>query len=397
MLIDEPTFTTVLGIASSIVGGMFFTLRVFAKDIPGLLFWAVGCLAIGSALLIDGPRYIDDWQVASMLFNILFGSGQALILAGIMQFCGLRHVTRTLVSLILLRIVLTIVFTYILPISSIRIATLSSYQALVSVWSAWILWRYADPFARTVFRFASGFKLIQALAALSQGVIVATSGLSVSYAAPELPIANIISWFGTLISILVANWMLFLLVMLRLVGDLKRAADIDLLTGLSNRRGLRRHLDVVLERVGRGACGIGVLLLDIDHFKLVNDTLGHQVGDKVLVAMGEVLRNCAAPDVLSSRWGGEEFCVIVENPTSPGLSMLAESIRADFFAKSGVAIGDNVGRTVSVGVAYSAPGHMPEIARLIAEADAQLYCAKKNGRDQTRTIEVADASTAPIK
>lgn len=394
MNIDEPTLTIVLGSASLIAGAMFLTLRYFARQIPGLLYWALGCLAVGTALLVDGPRIIEDWRLASLFFNLLFGAGQALILAGTMQFCERQHATRTLLWLIALRVVLTIVFTYPIPNSTIRIATLSIYQASLSVWAAWILWRYQASFSRAVFRLASGFTLLQASASFAQAFIVASSGLAITYAAPQIPLANIISWGGTMIRVLVGNWMIFLLVMLKLVGELKQAADLDLLTGLSNRRGLRRRLDAILERAAGGHGVIGVLLLDIDHFKAVNDRYGHQAGDKVLAAMGDVLLGVATARVAPCRWGGEEFCIVVEDATPASLIALAELVRSAFHAKSAAVLGEGAGRTVSVGVAFNTPGADIEIAKLMAAADAQLYRAKEGGRNQVQMVEMTDAELA---
>ncbi len=189
-------------------------------------------------------------------------------------------------------------------------------------------------------------------------------------------------------NILVGNWMLLLLVMLRLVAELKLAADLDLLTGLSNRRGFRRHLDGVLARIAKQGGSVGVLLLDIDHFKSVNDRFGHQTGDKVLVVMGQVLTSLKIGGCEASRWGGEEFCVVVENPSPQRLVELASSIRKQFQKESALVVDDGVGRTVSVGIAYSNPDLPVEMARLISDADGQLYRSKQEGRDRVSISEV---------
>jgi diguanylate cyclase (GGDEF)-like protein len=388
MNIDEPTLTVVLGIASLIASGMFLTLTVFANRIAGMHLWAIGCLAVGMAMLLDGPRLIADWRLASMLFNILFGCGQASILAGTMQFCGQAHARRTLGWLVVSGVALTTFFTFAVADSSSRIAALSAYQVFMNVWTALILWRYPDPLARRVFRFASVVAWVQASAAFAQGAIISLSSVEITYAAPQLPIANIISWGGAMINILLGNWTLFLLVMLRLVADLKVAADLDLLTGLPNRRGLRRHIDQVLHRLVDGRGTVAVALLDIDYFKAINDQFGHQMGDRVLVAMGEVLLEIAA--VSPCRWGGEEFCIVAEGKEPVAMVEMTEALRLRFRAKSAAVIGDGIERTVSVGIACSAPGAKVEMAQLMSAADSQLYLAKQGGRDRVFVTEVPD-------
>lgn len=395
MSIDEPTLTIVLGIASWIAGGMFFTLRVFARQIPGLRLWALGCFSVGASMMIDGPRLIGDWRVASMVFNVLFGTGQALILAGTMQFCGLKNVERTLAFFVILGIILTSLFTFAVPDTTLRITTLSAYQVLMNVGSAWVLWQFADPFARTAFRFASFLALLQASAAFTQGAIVGLSGLDITYAAPQLPLANIISWAGAMINILLGNWMLFMLVMLRHVAELRAAANIDLVTGLPNRRGLRSHIDSVLKRQGDHPGAVAVMLIDIDFFKTVNDEFGHHGGDKILTAMGEILIEIQSDHVAPSRWGGEEFCIVVENLNLSALLALAASIRSRFMSRSAIILGKGAGRTVSVGIAFHGPESQADISNLMTTADAQLYLAKNRGRDRIEYIDLSTVRDAP--
>ncbi|UUZ53793.1 EAL domain-containing protein [Massilia sp. H-1] len=81
MTIDEPTLMTVLGLASLTAGAMFAALHQVARQMPGVRLWAIGCLAIGAATMVDGPRLIDDWRLASLLFNIPVSAGQVCILA----------------------------------------------------------------------------------------------------------------------------------------------------------------------------------------------------------------------------------------------------------------------------------------------------------------------------
>lgn len=385
MTIDEPTLTTLLGLASLIASAMFFALAVFARQIPGVRYWALGCLAVGFGTVVDGPRFIDDWRLASVFFNIPFSVGQAFLLAGTMQFCGRPGSARVLWSMGTLAVALTLTFTFVVPQDRMRIWSLSSYQAAINLWTAYVLWKYPDAFSRRAFYVASVAAVLQASAAFAQGALIVTSTMAITYAAPQLPLANIISWTGAMLNILFGNWMFFLLIMLRLVGESRLAAEHDILTGLLNRRGFRLRIDAIL---GRGSGGmIGIMILDIDHFKLINDSFGHDIGDKVLAMMGKVLLSIKNPGATPCRWGGEEFCIVVEGASRDSLLELAESVRSRFQRDTSALADLPGGRTVSIGIALTARDADFEMSQLISVADAQLYRAKLGGRDQ---IAIAD-------
>jgi diguanylate cyclase (GGDEF)-like protein len=385
--IDEATLTTVLGLVSLTASGLFFILSAFARHIPGVRLWAVGCLAIGFAMVIDGPRIIADWRVASVVFNIPFSIGHAFILAGTMQFCARPGSRQVLWTLSALSVLLTLTFTFADPDARWRIFLLSALQGCINLWTAVILWRFADKFSQRVFLIAGAAELVQAVAALVQAGLVLSSPVDPTYGAPELPLANLIIWGGALMNTLAGNAMLLLLVMARLVVELRTAAERDVLTGLLNRRGMRLHFDGLLARGGETRATLGIMILDIDHFKAVNDTHGHDAGDQVLKVMGEILLAMHAPQAMAARWGGEEFCVVLEGGSRDTLQRLAEEIRASFAQATAGLPALAEGKTVSVGIALAQPGPQFEVSQLISMADAQLYRAKMAGRDR---IAVAD-------
>jgi len=162
---------------------------------------------------------------------------------------------------------------------------------------------------------------------------------------------------------------------------LKTAAGHDPLTGLLNRRGLRAHINAVLAP-GRSIRSLAVLLLDIDHFKALNDQHGHDTGDRILVIMGDVMRTLSSPHVMPCRWGGEEFCLVVDGHSAQALIELAEQVRQTFHRASCTHSGLPSGATVSIGVAALPIDGSFEFSRLVAPADAQLYLAKHGGRNR---------------
>jgi len=162
---------------------------------------------------------------------------------------------------------------------------------------------------------------------------------------------------------------------------LEELSTTDALTGAYNRRKFNDLTLAEVERVRRYGHPLSLLILDIDHFKRVNDTHGHEAGDEVLVVLAGLLRaGIRATDSLA-RWGGEEFVVLSPDVTLEGEAELAERLRAAAAAHDHVSVGTV---TVSLGVAQHRPGETPD--ELFARADEALYRAKDGGRDR---VEVA--------
>lgn len=157
----------------------------------------------------------------------------------------------------------------------------------------------------------------------------------------------------------------------------------DPLTGLANRRHFRTVQDRTIDVVARSGDPALLLMLDIDHFKKVNDTYGHQAGDLVLQAVARTLARCVRPMDTVARYGGEEFSIVLPNCQTTFGSMVAERIRQTVEALAiQVAPGVILQVTVSIGGAY-APEWVRSTAALWTErADVQLYRAKTEGRNR---------------
>ena len=167
--------------------------------------------------------------------------------------------------------------------------------------------------------------------------------------------------------------------------EMERQSRTDSLTSLANRRHLVDALHAELGRAMREGRAPGVVLLDLDRFKTVNDTHGHPAGDAVLIDVGRRLRRSIRAYDTVGRWGGEEFCVILPGLESEDeLHRAAEHLRA---AISAAPLGAGpellLGVTSSAGGALAQPG-LWSVEGLIDAADRALYSAKRRGRDQTR-------------
>ncbi len=180
---------------------------------------------------------------------------------------------------------------------------------------------------------------------------------------------------------------------LRLLIDLlgaRRDASHDPLTGLANRRSAERRLDADRSRALRIPEPLSVVMIDLDHFKQVNDRLGHASGDQVLVAIAQVLRDALRGADLAVRYGGEEFLAILPGTDSGRAMDVADRIRAQIERTAIALPGGAIGVTASLGVATLAGEESPNA--LIHRADAALYRAKTGGRNRCELAsrDVAD-------
>jgi diguanylate cyclase (GGDEF)-like protein len=170
-----------------------------------------------------------------------------------------------------------------------------------------------------------------------------------------------------------------------------QAAMTDSLTGLPNRRAMEKQLSNEVARVKDGGKSFVVLMCDVDHFKLVNDDLGHEVGDLLLQQAAETLRNSVRNGDMVSRWGGEEFLILLVDTNIEGGKAAAENLRRAFANIVIKVKGENLSRTISIGVTAFANGDDED--GVVRRADDALYEAKRTGRN--RVVVFEDAMPEP--
>lgn len=181
-----------------------------------------------------------------------------------------------------------------------------------------------------------------------------------------------------------------------LIDGLCELSSRDALTGLANRRQFELTLASEVDRVARAGEPALVLMIDIDHFKQVNDQHGHPAGDLVLKAVANSLRECIRPMDTVARYGGEEFAMILPNCGPSFGQAVAERIRAHVMASPiEILAGQRVAVTVSIGGAF-APQWVRSSALLWVErADQQLYRAKSAGRNRSCLEETQVSLVSP--
>jgi len=258
----------------------------------------------------------------------------------------------------------------------LRVAVVCLGCAAMLLASAGLMWRLgraATPIFAPVA--AVGYGLL-ATVLLARGVqaLLIGSTTKISIDAPghaNIPLAIAVLFIGGLINLTHIR-----LVLGRVLHALSLQAKTDELTGALNRRGLLQQLEAVHTSAVQGQAGYALMMVDVDHFKAINDQHGHAQGDQVLRAVSASLRASLRSDDHVGRWGGEEFCVLLPRTHLRDAEQLAQRVATRIATpNSGIRV------TVSIGVSEYRPAD-PDLQAVIRRADDALYEAKETGRNR---------------
>lgn len=191
---------------------------------------------------------------------------------------------------------------------------------------------------------------------------------------------------GAVLQVAMGLLMLTLLVRDMLV-EITAKSETDPLSGLYNRRGFEQRVEPGLAAMRKSSLPAALVVCDLDHFKAINDTYGHEMGDRVIAGFGQILKRVAADRMTVARIGGEEFSVFLPGSNAAGARLFAEGVRSAFAAMPVAGLPDWKHCTASFGVAEWHPGE--SVSDLRRRADQALYAAKRSGRDRVCLAEPA--------
>lgn len=195
--------------------------------------------------------------------------------------------------------------------------------------------------------------------------------------------------------LLIANGLLMLLIIVRdAMAEITARSETDTLSGLLNRRGFEDRADRLLATALRAGVPASLVVADLDHFKAINDSHGHEAGDRVITAFADVLRTLADPRAVIGRIGGEEFVAFIPGADLASARLYAESVRTAFSSLSIAGLRPDRPISASFGVARLSAGD--SLSDLLRRADAALYQAKKGGRDRV-CVAGPEAPSPPLK
>jgi diguanylate cyclase (GGDEF)-like protein len=172
----------------------------------------------------------------------------------------------------------------------------------------------------------------------------------------------------------------------QLQQELQLAAETDALTGLHNRRWMEQMFPRVMRRNRHEPSALSLLMIDIDHFKRVNDCYGHVEGDQVLRHTASLIRSLLRPGDLCARYGGEEFCALLPDVDQTQAMHIAERLR-EALASTRFTLGSGASITVEVSIGMAQWDKQASLSQLQQQADQALYIAKQNGRNRVVSFD----------
>jgi len=370
---------------------VYFTQRVY----PGFAHWLGWQAAVTAGVIVFALRGPEPSPVGLMLTQLLLLTAPALLFDGLIRFHGLystRTPALTNYALVAAALLLQVWFTFVAPNPDARIAVFAITRAVLQLRCAGEPLRVASARRSPAFWLLVGILVLLSLSELNHAWRVLQPGPMVDLLQSDnVRTALILAIVGDIL----AAYGLVLLTNERLEGELRAArhnievlARTDSLTGLWNRRHFEDTVEIEIERARRYGTPLSLLTLDADHFKRINDSHGHHVGDDVLRKIAQLLGQQIRRSDLLCRWGGEEFMVLVPETDGDRAATMAEKIRQRVAAHEF----EGVGRvTVSIGVGQAGRGETADA--WLRRVDAALYQAKQRGRNR---VVLADGPAVAV-
>lgn len=389
----SPTLLIVAAILAALVTGVLSAVWLFNRRIPGLRLWAQ---ALFCATVFCINLLLRD-HVPLPLSVVLAQSSIALTaylcLLGAREYMGKAPLGHGVAALALgLLLATALFFTLVMPNVQVRIVLTGLVPGVIFIAAAHTLARggFRKVPARYLFAATVGvhgaFLLVRPLlfklAAPAEG------------AQPEAGMVAALSQFVVLESTLAVVLVAFGALMLTnefITNELRHLAEVDPLTNVFNRRAFLTLLDKAISNAQRTQTTLPVLVMDLDHFKKVNDSWGHRAGDDVLRHFVMLAQRCLRKEDVMGRLGGEEFAIFLPNAGAGGAIAVAERLRAMVEAHPVVTEQRSIALTVSVGVTLCAGSESAGTA--LQRADEAMYLAKERGRNR---VEMTVAPAAPL-
>jgi len=372
-----------MAVLSLLCAGLLALAGLHAENVRGIRHWALAslCISLGLGAAFAQPSAVNSR--ALVFGSTLVGAGLVLYWMGIQAFMDKRYDSRIPWAVIGYLLLQSILLVILHPDPNARAIGNSMVFALTAAACARsLLIPIAAPL-RTACWFTGGAFSLLTLVLLARviGIVYAPGG---QYGIYSHLLINPVTFLAASMAHLCLTFGLVLMLNYRLATDLHNLAARDYLTGALNRRSLEEEAERQWARASRTGDTLAVMMLDIDHFKSINDRYGHPSGDEVLRNFARLAKSLIRSDDYFARYGGEEFCILLPSSTEEEVRVLAERLRQSYAAMLMTFGKEILQSTVSIGVADSRHAGF-QFPSLIAAADKALYHAKQEGRDRVMT------------
>jgi diguanylate cyclase (GGDEF)-like protein len=375
MALDQPTLLLVQASIAVLTTVLVVVAALAVGRRADLLWWAGGNVVATLGLAI-ASRHGWPSLLHAVLSHALMAYGLALVWRGLHLFVGRDGLRGVAEAIGVAALAVAALYTYVLPSLNARLIANSLGFALINLLCAATLLRGARVAGRsTTWVAAVGFVAL-ALALLGRAVLLAGPGED---AVLQRSLVTTTLLVVALAQVAIAFGMV-LMVAEQSVAALRAASVTDRLTGALNRAGLEERAQQLLDRARLQGRGVALLMLDVDHFKNINDAHGHPAGDAVLRALVDRLLAEVRQGDLVTRWGGEEFLLLLDGLDGAAAVAAAERLRAAVARTPVPAGGTAIPVTASIGLASSTQAGW-ELDALLRRADAAVYRAKAAGRN----------------
>ncbi|WP_169729226.1 GGDEF domain-containing protein [Solimonas soli] len=381
MQLDARTLYFVMFLTSVVLGVAELLFFMRRREHRGVGWWAAANLLGALGMLLVGLR-----DVIPALCSIALGNTLAIVALlaawfGVLAYDGRQLPLRFATGFAVLLFTVLAVPSAVSQNLSARIIVVGLAMAVIEAANAWSVRRIARRDGSIAAAICAALMLLCASVNLVRSLYVAMAGAGTDYMGHNA----IHAWAIFLLVPALAGWNMGLMMMSaeRIQRALAQAARTDGLTGALNRDGFRERVHAQLTHVVRTRRQAALALIDLDHFKTINDRAGHATGDQVLLLFAQVARQQLREADLLARYGGDEFAVLFDGIDADQAELVAARL-CQRFAAAAVGIVPGLRPTLSIGVAAFDPGM--SLDTLVTLADIALYRAKSGGRDTVALV-----------
>jgi diguanylate cyclase (GGDEF)-like protein len=381
MNLDSRTMMVMMSLLILLFSGLLTLAGLQAGKTRGVQHWAFGSLCIGLGLgfaLLQQDLLGGTWVL--ICGATLLATGSGLQFNGIQAFktgfCC-KYIPWSLAALVFIQ---NFWFVILHPDVHARVIANSLVLALCNAACARALFIRIEQPLRTAYWFTGASFAVVATMLLIRAIVVFFAQANTYGLYTQAPI-NPVTFFITSMAQMSLSFGFVLMLNYRLSADLQKLALYDALTGVLNRRSLEQEAARLTARFTRTGDAMALMMIDVDHFKSINDRYGHPVGDEVLKRLATIAQTTIRSDDYFARYGGEEFCILLPSTIEKDAGLIADRLRQNYAALAMEFGSEVLHSTISIGVCDSTYAGL-EFASLVAAADQAMYRAKQEGRNR---------------